>query len=550
MPDDFQNTLYYGDNLHILKEYIEDESIDLIYLDPPFNSNQTYNVLFKETNGTNAASQIRAFEDTWHWDMAAASSFHSIMGSGGKTADALLSLERLLGHNDLMAYLAMMAPRLKELYRVLKSTGTIYLHCDNTAGHYLKILLDSIFGPENFVNEIIWQKIRTTKAQTIGFGKVHDSIFVYKKSDNPTFNQKFRQFDEGYINSHYTLDPETGRMIQLVSLLQGGQGPARKFGDLLLEPPTGMHWIWGQQRIDKAWAEGRIRFTSGGRPRKVQFLDEMRGDIIDDIWTDIYPINSQARERLGYPTQKPEALLERIILASSNEGDVVLDPFCGCGTTISIAQRLDRKWIGIDITHLAIALMNYRLKNSFPEKDLNYRIIGQPESLADAKILAAEDPYGFQWWVLGKFDAKLIEQKKGADKGIDGKLYFRSDKDQAGGYEQIIFSVKGGHVTVSQVRDLIGVIQREKASIGAFITLDSPTRPMREEAASAGFYQSKELGAKRYPRIQILTIEEILSGKKIDCPPYALNEGNVTIKRAPKVIKVKQKAKHANLDQF
>ena len=539
------NTLYYGDNLDILRRYVKDETVDLIYLDPPFKSNQDYNVLFAEQDGSRAAAQIMAFEDTWRWDESASRAFHEVVEQGGKVSDVMRAFHTFLGGNDMMAYLAMMAPRLVELRRVLKPTGSIYLHCDPTASHYLKLLLDAIFGSRNFVNEIIWKKIRSPKGQTLGFGYVHDVILAYAKGDKPLFIRQHRPLSEERLSQHYSnIEPETGRRYMLDNFSQAGTGPARRFGDKVIEPPSGKHWIWSQDRIDEAWKENKIVITSGGKPRVKRFLDESEGAPVDDIWVDIPPVNSQAAERLGYPTQKPEALLERIIKASSNEGDVVLDPFCGCGTAVAVAQRLNRQWIGIDITHLAITLIKQRLFDSFGvfpsvhggargglEKGV-YRVIGEPVDLSGAKQLAEEDKYQFQWWALGLVKARPVEQKKGADQGIDGRRYFVDHKNRT--YEQIIFSVKGGHTNAAHVRDLRGVIEREKAAIGVLISLEEPTAPMRKEAANAGFYESDYQDTK-HARIQIVTIEELLDGKKLDLPALAtMPSQDVTFKKAPK----------------
>ena len=272
--------------------------------------------------------------------------------------------------------------------------------------------------------------------------------------------------------------------------------------------------------------EGHLVFTSKNMVRVKRYLDESRGNPMEDVWIDIPPINSMAQERLGYPTQKPVALLERIIQASSNEGDMVLDPFCGCGTTIAAAQKLDRRWIGIDITQLAISLIRYRMGDSFG-KDCRFEVIGEPASTQDATALAKEDPHQFEWWALGLVGARPAEPKKGADRGIDGRLYFH-DEGRGGKTKQIIFSVKAGKVTVSQIRDLVGVIHREKAQIGAFLSMEPPTSPMRREAAAAGFYESPW---GKHPRIQLLTIEDLLGGKSIDYPQAA----DVTFKKAQRV---------------
>ena len=521
------NTLYYGDNLDILRRYIADESVDLIYLDPPFKSNQDYNILFQEQNGSRSKAQIKAFKDTWRWDQGAAEAYQETVEKGGRASQVMQAFRTFLGDNDMMAYLAMMVPRLVELRRVLKPTGSIYLHCDPTASHYLKIIMDAIFGFRHIRNEIIWQKIRIEKAQSSQFAKLHDIILYYTKSNQYAFHPQRMPASQDYINKYYTQEePETGRRYQLISFLQGGQGPPRRFGDQWLEPTSGRHWIWSQERIDEAMCQGRLVFTDPKKPRLKRYLDEYAGRNVGSIWTDIYPINAVAKERLGYPTQKPEGLLERIIQASSKEGDTILDPFCGCGTTIAVAQRLKCRWIGIDITHLAITLIKHRLQDVFGNQ-ANYEVIGEPVSLPDAETLAQQDPFQFQWWALGLIGARPVEEKKGADRGIDGRLYFH-DERVGGKTKQIILQVKSGHVGPAYIRDLRGVIDREKAQIGVLITLQEPTKAMRAEAASAGFYESEGWG--KYPRLQILTIEELFQGKQIQYPPQT----STTFKKAPK----------------
>ena len=520
------NTLYYGDNLDILRRYIKDESIDLVYLDPPFNSNQVYNVLFSEKNGTQSQSQIKAFEDTWHW-ADAVETYQHVVEAGGRISEALQAFRRLLGDSNLVAYLTMMAPRLVELRRVLKPTGSIYLHCDPTASHYLKVLMDAVFGPLNFRCDITWKRSASHGGAT-NFHDVADDILYYVKTNRFVWNAPRQEHDAAYIESHYRQEDAQGRRYQLVSAHGPGQGPPRRFGDRMIDPPKGRHWM-DQETIDRWMAEGRIVFTKSGMPRYKRCIDETPGRPIPSIWTDIPPINSQARERLGYPTQKPEALLERIVRASSNEGDVVLDPFCGCGTTIAAAQKLGRRWIGIDITNLAITLIKHRLHNTFGE-ELDYEVIGELASVADAKALAAADPWQFQWWALGLVGARPVEQKKGSDKGIDGRLYFH-DEAKVGKTKQIIFQVKAEHAAPEHVRSLLGVLDREKAEMGVLIAMQEPTPAMRAEAASAGSYQSP-WRKKAYPRLQILTIEDLLGKKGVQLPP--LKQVNVTFRKAPR----------------
>jgi DNA modification methylase len=528
------NVLYYGDNLDILRRYIDDESVDLVYLDPPFNSNQDYNVLFADRQGSRSAAQINAFEDTWHWDQVAEATYLQVVESGGKVADAMRAFRTFLGENDMMAYLAMMAPRLIELRRVLKTTGTLYLHCDQTAAHYLKMLMDGIFSPLNFLNEITWQRTHSHGNVGRNFGAICDTLLVYTKGKDYAWNQQYTQFPAEYVEETFKYRDPDGRRWQSVTLRNPGMRPNLHFpykaSNGVTYQPHPHGWACDRLRLEKYDREGRLHYPKepSGALRLKMYLDESPGIKLQNLWDDIPAIGSRAAERLGYPTQKPEALLERIILTSSTEGDVVLDPFCGCGTTIAVAQRLKRHWIGIDITHLAIALMKHRLHDAFGGR-VTYEVKGEPVDLAGAEALAKEDPYQFQFWALGLLGARPTEEKKGADRGIDGRLYFH-DEGPSGKTKQIIFSVKAGRVTVSQVRDLVGVLKREDADFGVFISLEEPTRDMRREAATAGRYKWA-YNEQDFPRVQLLTIKAILDGTKIDFPG---THGNVTFKRAPK----------------
>jgi len=530
---DAPNILYYGDNLDILRRHVADESVDLVYLDPPFNSNATYNVLFAEHHGEQAASQIKAFEDTWTWDLSAEWSYKNTVEAGGQVSKALQAFHTLLGPSNMLAYLAMMAPRLVELRRVLKPTGSIYLHCDPTASHYLKLLMDAVFDPGNFRNEIIWKRKagrgETNKA-AVRFGVAADVVLFYARSPQSPFNRQHRPSNPDYILSKFTHAESDGRVYRLDNLTSPSPRP-----NLVYEykghfpPPNG--WAVSRERMEEMDAQGRLHIPDdpGKRIQRKRYLDELAGETVDSLWDDIPPLNSQAAERLGYPTQKPEALLERIISASSNEGDIVLDPFCGCGTAAVAAQKLGRRWIGIDITHLAITLIKTRLKDSFglvAGKD--YEVKGEPVSVPDAQTLAATDPWQFQWWALGLVGARPTQQKKGADKGIDGRLYFH---DEAGAQtKQVILSVKAGHPSAPHVRDLRGVVEREGAAIGVLITMQEPPSQMRAAAAAAGFYDSPWGGS--YARLQILPVGRLLAGERIDCPNV---EGmDRTFKKAPK----------------
>ncbi len=525
-----KNTLYYGDNLEVLRRFITDESVDLIYLDPPFKSDQNYNVLFADQNGSRSAAQIQAFEDTWHWDQAAAAAYQEVVEAGGRVSQAMQAFRQALGDNDMLAYLSMMAPRLVELRRVLKSTGSIYLHCDPTASHYLKLLMDAVFEPLYFGNEIVWQRTNAKGLAFTRFARNHDIILRYTRSDKWTWNPSYTAHNPDYLKQFYKYTDADGRRYRLADLTNPNKNRPNLTYEFLGITRV---WRWTKDRMEEAYKKGLVvQKKPGGVPALKRYLDEQEGTPIGDVWMDIRPVQSQSAERLGYPTQKPEALLERIINASSNKGDVVLDPFCGCGTAISVAQRLDRRWIGIDITHLAVTLMKHRLRDAFgPEISKTYEIVGEPVDLAGAKALASDDPYQFQWWALGLVGARPVEQKKAADKGIDGRLFFHDDAESQK-TKQVVISVKAGNVQVSHVRDLRGVVEREKAEIGLLICLHEPTRPLRTEAAGAGFYESP--WQTKHPKIQIITVEELLTGKTIDIPP---SRDMRTFKKAPKAKK-------------
>ena len=453
------------------------------------------------------------------------------------------ALRGFIGANQMMAYLVMMTARLIELHRVLKPTGSIYLHCDPTASHYLKIVMDTVFGGENFRNEIVWQR---TLAKALASRKLpnnHDILLCYQKTEKAIWNadSMFQPYDESNLNEKtakkYKKRDANGRLYRLDNLINPSSDRPNLTYEFLGVTKV---WRWTKERMEKAYKEGLVIQTKPGTvPQQKRFLDEQRGIPLGDIWTDIPPINSQAQERLGYPTQKPLSLLERIIEASSNKGDMILDPFCGCGTAVVAAEKLGRKWIGIDVTHLSISLMKYRLKDNFKlEEKKDYEVIGEPESLASAHHLAQKDRFQFEWWALSLVKAKPQGStggkrgKKGADKGIDGVMNFVGGA--RGKMESVLVQVKSGKVKSGDIRDLRGVVERENAAIGLFITLEKPSRDMVTEAVSAGFYES-ELWQKKYSRIQILTIEEILEGKEIDMP-----SAYSTFKQAQKIRRVSE----------
>jgi len=440
-----------------------------------------------------------------------------------------------------MAYLAMMAPRLVELHRVLKPTGSLYLHCDPTASHYLRTLLDGIFGNKNFINEISWKRTTTKSDFRQGaknWPRIRDVIHQYAKdaSELATFNQPFGAYSEEYIDAKYHLKDPDGRRYMLDNLTAPGAG-SRGHPQYEILGVT-RYWRYGKERMQKLIEEGRVvQPRPGAVPRYKRYLDEVKGIAIGDTWEDISAINSQAQERLGFPTQKPQALLERIINASSNPGDVVLDPFCGCGTTIHAAHKLDRQWTGIDITYLAINLIKRRLKDAFGE-EIEFQEKGQPTDFAGAKQLAENDKFQFQHWALSLIGARPLKEGegKGADRGVDGLLYYyeteRKDllnrvkedapalRKDAAYREKIIVQVKGGGVGRNDVATLLGDVNNQKAAGGVLITLEKPSKQMRTEAADTGRYTSKLWHDKDYPRIQILTVEGLLNGnERIDAPP-------------------------------
>lgn len=497
------NHLYYGDNLRVLRDSIADDSVDLIYLDPPFNSNASYNVLFRGPQGNESTAQIEAFDDTWHWTDAAEEAYGEVLRSGSACAEMLRAMRNFLGENDMMAYLTMMAVRLIELHRVLKPTGSLYLHCDPTASHYLKILLDAVFGARQFINEICWLRANAHNFKTRYWPRQHDTLLFYAKGKTLHLDPQYMPYGKAQLK-RYKQDAE-GRYFTGQDLTVSLVRPRRQFEWRGVTPPPHRSWGASKEQLEKWLTEGRILLRKDGKPRMdglVKYLDEMKGKQVGTIWTDIDRIKNTAEERLGYPTQKPVALLERIINASSNPGDVVLDPFCGCGTTVHAAEKLGRNWIGIDVTHLAIGLIEKRLRDAFPK--VRFETHGTPQDIGGARALADADKHEFEKWALSLIDATPGNQgKKGADGGLDGNRYF-------GKTNRAVVSVKGGkNVGVGMVRDLDSVVNRTGADVGILLTLTPPTRNMVSEAAAAGQFELD--GFAPVPRIQIVTIEDALN---------------------------------------
>ncbi|MCA2629722.1 MULTISPECIES: DNA methyltransferase [unclassified Microcystis] len=521
------NKLYYGDNLEVLRKYIKNESIDLCYIDPPFNSKRNYNQIYNNL-GKEDQAQAQAFVDTWTWDNHANEALEEIQSNyqgkfTSQTIDLIDGLTKVLGKGSLLAYLVSMTLRIVEIHRVLKSTGSFYLHCDPTASHYLKIVLDTIFCSQggDFKNEIIWKRAETVKGN-FGQGSTRfdgntDTILFYSKSRDNKFNPIFADYSEEYLKKFYKyIEPETGRRYRLISMT--APGDAAKGNPSYEVMGITRYWRYSLAKMNELIQNGLVVQTKPGNvPQKKQYLDEGQGVPIQSLWYDVPALHSQDKERLGYPTQKPEALLERIIKASSNKGDVILDAYCGCGTTIAVAERLERNWIGIDITYQSISLMLKRLEDSFGKNVLDkIELNGIPKDLESAKALATKPDdrtrKEFEKWAVLTYsnNRAVINDKKGADKGIDAIAYFQGDKDNR---EKIIFQVKSGNVKSGDIRDLQGTMTLQGAALGIFITLKTPSKDMIQTAKSAGIYRSP-YRSQSVDKIEIVTVQEILEQKK------------------------------------
>jgi site-specific DNA-methyltransferase (adenine-specific) len=502
-----QNNLFYGDNLNIMRDFIKTESVDLCYIDPPFNSKRNYNQIYSGA-GHEDIAQSQAFVDTWSWNKSAQEGFEEILHGANiytsQTIALINGFSQVLGRTSMLAYIVSMTQRIQEIWRVLKKTGSFYLHCDQTMSHYLKLVLDSVFVARGggFLNEIVWCYKRWTNSSE-DFQKMHDSIFRYSKTKRTIFNKIFESIKEK-ISDHFTKGYTTN------TVKQGG----KRITQLLV--------------YDETKAKNKIL---EGKYDKLVLRSGQNQTIISDWW-EIPVINSQAKERLGYPTQKPEKLLERIIKASSNEGDTVLDAYCGCGTTASVAYRLNRRFIGIDITYQAISLIKQRLEDSYGKEAVNsITVTGEPEDIESAQNLANNKDdrlrKEFEKWAILKYSENkaVINEKKGKDYGIDGIAYVFGKPQN-----KILFSVKSGKVNSSQIRDFRGTIERENAIGGVFITLKNPTKDMREEAVKAGILGS-EYSNKKLGKIEIITVQEILDGARLNVYAAAV------VKSAPKIEK-------------
>ena len=536
-----KNTLYYGDNLYIMNNKIEKASIDLIYLDPPFNSARNYNIIYKDTTGNPIPEQALAFSDTWELTAEAVENMKKmpiIMKDLGVSEFHVnfwnLCTKELQNKTNapLLAYLYYMVERLIEMKQLLKPTGSIYLHCDPTASHYIKIMMDGIFGQENFRSEVIWKRT-SAHSSAKKWGPIHDIILFYTMSDKYTWNNVTQPLDEKYKNDFYKSKDDFGN-YQLVDLTGAGKtsgdsgkpwrnvDPTKKGRHWAVpdkglpewfKPPKGYSSMTTQKRLDVLDAQDLIYWPKkeGGMPRLKRYLKQDASMVIQDIITDIRPLSAHSKERLGYPTQKPTKLLKRIIEASSSEGDVVFDPFCGCGTTIYASQELKRNWIGCDIAMPAIKIIKNTLYNKYMmEENKHYNSTGIPVTVEQAEVLFRSSPISFQTWIIEAVRGVPSAAKSG-DRGIDGKIWFYNETNEL---KNMVISVKGGEtVTPSHIRDLRGVLERDEDTVMAgFLSLKEPTKGMIREAAEAGVY---ECNGESFPRIQLLTAKEIIEESKI-----------------------------------
>jgi len=491
-----KNLLLYGDNLSWMKK-IPNKVADLIYLDPPFNSNKAYNIIY---DCDIDKSQVRAFDDTWYWSPETQKTYEQLIKYSDKTTSqiikTIISFYDMLGKNNLMAYLVMMTPRLIEMQRILKDTGSIYLHCDPTAAHYLKILMDAIFDIKNFRAEIIWKtknQSTTIKSNTRSLGNNHNTILFYSKTDNYYFKRITRKIKKNPKNfqrdekGYFKTAPADGK----------GQ--------------------YCRETLNRMLKEGTAYKTKNGRIRTKSYLKMEKNELIDiraldNIWTDLpNMMHVPKKERTHYPTQKPEALLKRIIKIGCPKDGIILDPFGGCGTAAISAEKLNHRWICIDITYLAIDVLKTRMQKMLSVKNIEIIEDGEPSGMAGAEHMAKHDKKGFEKFIIRKIGGVPNEK---SDEGIDGFLFFKDgDKNKTA----IVQETVNKSVSPDKVRDFRGTMDREKSPIGIFITMYEPTRGMIKEANSTGLY--KDSFGNEYPKIQFLTVRKIIEkGKKADVP--------------------------------
>ncbi len=503
MAQDFNpDTLYYGDCLDWMREW-ESDCVDLIYLDPPFNSNANYNVLFSDKGDGKA--QYRAFSDTWSWDAAAAKRYAEFENAPGRLAhDAIVGLRRILGRSGMLAYLTYMAERLEEMRRILKPTGSIYLHCDSTASHYLKTVMDAIFDRRNFRNEIVWNRSAENLSRK-KWRRASETLFYYTKGKTWTWNPQYDPLNPRQVERDYRFEDERGRYTT-TSCTNNAHRP-----NMVYEFHGNVRqWRYSKETMLKYEREGLLVFNDKGIPRRKRYLADVPGRLMTNVWSDINVLTANQRERLGYPTQKPLALLNRIIEASSNEGDIVLDPFCGCGTAVEAARRLNRRWAGVDISSFAIDLVQQRLQDeSIPVK-------GIPADLESARKLAREKPFEFESWAVTRLPGFAPNTKQVADGGVDGRGMLYDEPDDWDS-RLALAQVKGGKFTAGALRDFIGVINSDEAAIGRFITLD----PVASATAKSNAVEQGTIVVRgqSYQRLLLWSMDDYFNNRPCPLPP-------------------------------
>lgn len=535
-----RNTLYYGDNLEIMRNKLRDETVHLCYIDPPFNSKRNYNQIYNKI-GSEDLAQEQAFVDTWSWDDQAREGYEQILSNHlgrftAQTIELMKGFHAVLKEDSLLAYLISVVLRVAEVNRVLVETGSFYLHCDPNASHYLKLLVDSVFLPRggNFQNEIIWKRGHGHNSAR-KFGPNHDVVLFYSKGLQPIWNKVFQAYDPSYLVKHYRHVDASGRRYKHENPTGAGirNGETGKAWRGIDPTKKNRHWAKLPEELDRLDADGLIHWPSkaGAWPYIKVYLEGKEGIPAQDTWTDIDPINMVAKERIGFPTQKPMALLDRIIRASSNPGDLVLDAYCGCGTTVAVAQRLERRWIGIDITYQAIATILRRVEDDF-DKDIlkTINLDGLPRDMASARALAHKSDDRLRkefekWAILSYTDNRaIVRETKGADGGIDGVFYFWNGGELESA--KMVLQAKSGGVQRKDIAALRGDMERQNAALACLITLEEPTKPMLQNAKAFGIYENRSRGI-RCDRVRIVRIEDIIHGAaRVELPlhPEATNK--------------------------
>lgn len=532
------NTLYYGDCLTIMREKMQPGSVDLVYLDPPFNSKRDYNSIYKDHTGRPLPDQVEAYTDTWFLDherMRVIKALPTLLrehGVDGHSADFLAGFISGLVNvqADMAAYLSYMTERLVWIKWTMKPTASIYLHCDPTASHYLKIVMDVVFGRKHLINEIVWQRTGSKGLTSRRLPTNHDIILAYQKTQRALWNTDavFLPYDLNNLDKktlkQYSKIDENGRRYCLDNLANPNKNRPNLTYEFLGVTRV---WRWTKERMQNAYHEGRVVQTKPGNvPLQIRYLDEQRGKPLSDIWTDINPISANSYERLDYATQKPLALLERIIKTSSPPDGVVFDPFCGCATTIEAAEKLGRRWIGCDITIHAIRRVARRRlgERLHLQEGVDYVIDGVPKNWEGAFELWKQDAYQFQKWCVELVEG-FVNVKKTADDGIDGRIYFDMPGEKV--FQSMALEVKGGeNLSINHVRALNSVLQYEHIRMAGLITMKAPgsqqAKNFQQTMALAG---NVRIGERDYPKIQMLTVDEILNGKTFEMPSPAGRTG-------------------------